>query len=439
MRHLRQRFARWRDRRGNVALMTALLAVPLVGMGALAVDVGGAASARASLDAAADSAALIATTVASNQYQAGIANPTAAAQSAAVQRFNAQAGTIGSVTVGTVNVAVKQSGTTFTSNVSYTGAYQTAMAAVVGITSIPLGGASASSMSINPYVDIQVLMDVSASMLIAATATDIANMQTLTTNFKPTAGEVVPDNAGAACAFACHWNTLGTDYLALAQKSGVTLRIDVLRSAVANMITNIAALNKQAGFRLGLTTFAQTFTQIYPMTSNISGASAALTSIAPDINLCTSNCPETYFSSAMASLGTIIGTSGNGASQATSQKFLFIVTDGLVDQYTGNARVISPISPSDCAAIKAQGVQIMTLYTPYLELTNNGFWYSYVRPYQEPWDSETPPQPDQIQQAMSACASTPALAFVASNSAQIDAQLQTMLATVLQTSGHFTR
>ena len=41
-----------------------------------------------------------------------------------------------------------------------------------------------------------------------------------------------------------------------------------------------------------------------------------------------------------------------------------------------------------------------------------------------------------IQQAMSACASTPALAFVASNSAQIDAQLQTMLATVLQTSGH---
>ena len=438
MRTLWHRLGRWRrDRRANVAIITALLMIPLIGMAGLAIDVGSAVAARATLDAAADSAALLATTVASNQYLAGAANPTTAAKTAAAARFNAQAGTIASVTLGTVTVAMTQNGAQFASTVTYTAGYQTALASVVGVDSIALGGVSSSALSVNPYVDIQVLMDVSASMLIAATPNDIAAMQVLTTNFKPAPNEVVPDNAGASCAFACHWNTDGTDYLALAQANKVTLRLDVLRSAVGNLITNIAALNKQAAFRLGMTTFAQAFSQIYPMSGNISGANAALAAISPDVNMCTSNCPETYFSGAMASLGTIIGTSGNGSSQVKSQKFLFIVSDGLVDQYTGVARVIGPINPSDCAAIKAQGVQILTLYTPYSELPNNGFWVDNVEPYQEPWGSQQ--QPDLIQQAMSACATTPSLAYVATNSAQIDAQLQTMLATVVQTTGHFTR
>ncbi len=98
--------------------------------------------------------------------------------------------------MGNVSVAVTQAGTTFNSTVTYTASYKTALAPVLGVKTLALGGVSAASMSINPYVDIQVLMDASASMLIAATATDIANMQTLTTNFKPTRGEVVPDNAG---------------------------------------------------------------------------------------------------------------------------------------------------------------------------------------------------------------------------------------------------
>ncbi len=423
----------WRDRRGNVAIITALLSVPLIGMASLAIDYGSAVSARATLDAAADSAALLATTVASNQYLAGVASPTSAAQAAATQRFNAQAGAINGVTVSTITVGVTQNGAQFASTVTYKGSYQTALGPVVGIGSIALGGASASSLSVNPYVDIQVLMDVSASMLIAATSADIANMQVLTTNFKPAPKEVVPDNAGASCAFACHWNNDGTDYLALAQKNNVTLRLDVLRSAVGNLITNIAALNKQAAFRLGMTTFAQAFSQIYPMSSNISGASTALAAITPDINMCTSNCPETYFAGAMTSLAPVIGTSGNGATQATSQKFLFIVSDGLVDQYSGSSRVIGPINPANCAAIKAQGVTILTLYTPYLPIMNNSFYVTYVWPYQSMGS------PDNIQQAMSACATTPSLAYVATNSAQIDAQLQTMLATVVQTTGHFTR
>ncbi len=429
MEAVRHRLAGWRrDRRGNVAIITALLMIPLTGMAALAIDVGNAVSARASLDAAADSAALLATTVASNQYLAGMANPTAAAKTAAGQRFSAQAGSIDSVTLGTVSVGVTQSGAQFASTVTYTAGYQTALASVVGIDTITLRGVSASSLSVNPYVDIQVLMDVSASMLIAATPADITAMEALSSSYVPKPGD--PGNVAGSCAFACHWNSSGPDFLSMAKAAGITLRLDVLRSAVSNLITNVASLNKQASFRLGLSTFNASFSQVYPTSSNIAGATAALNQIAPDT--CGESCGETFFSNAMSSLNAVTPASGTGATQATSQKYLFIVTDGLVDQ-RNNGQLIAPISPSDCAALKAKGVTVLTLYTPYLPIMNNPFYVSNVWPYQSMG------APDDIQQAMSACASTPSLSYVASNSAQIDAQLQTMLAAVIQTSGHFTQ
>ena len=202
----------------------------------------------------------------------------------------------------------------------------------------------------------------------------------------------------------------------------------MLRSAVGNLITTIAALNKQDAFRLGLSTFNQNFSVIYPLSSSISGATNALAQIAPDINNCSSNCPETYFAAALNSLGPMVGLSGNGATQATSQKFLFIVTDGLVDQYSGSNRQIGPIDSLSCTALKTAGVTVLTLYTPYLPLTNNAFYNTYVASIQ----SEIAPQ-------LQACASSPSLAYEADKAADVDARLQTMLAAVIQSSGHLTQ
>ncbi len=417
-----------RARRGNVALLTALLALPLVGLTGLAIDFGNATLARARLDAASDSAALLATTVASSQSLAGAANSTVTAQAAALQRFKAEAASQPNVTLGPVAVSVFNSGALFTSKVTYQGAYQTYFGSLFGVGQIALGGGSASSLSLNPFVDIEILMDVSSSMTIAATQNDVNSMQALTAAYVPSGP--VPGNVvvGEACAFACHWSTTGNDFLALARNNGVTLRLDVLRSAVGNLITTIAALNKQDAFRLGLSTFNQNFSVIYPLSSSISGATNALAQIAPDINNCSSNCPETYFAAALKSLGPMVGLSGNGATQATSQKFLFIVTDGLVDQYSGSNRQIGPIDSLSCTALKAAGVTVLTLYTPYLPLANNAFYNTYVAPIQ----SEIAPQ-------LQACASSPSLAYEADKAADVDARLQTMLAAVIQSSGHLTQ
>ena len=418
----------FRDRRGNVALLVGLLALPLIGLVGLAIDFGEATLARARLDLAADSAALLATTAASNAYLAGAADPLGTARAAATARFNAQAATQTGVSIANLNIAVHRSGPVFEADVSYTGGIATTLGALFGVSTIALRGQSSASLSIKPYMDINVLMDVSSSMTIAATADAINQMQLLTAAYRPSGRLPGNVNPGEACAFACHWTATGDDYYALAKRNNVQLRLDVLRAAVGNMITTIASLDTQNTLRLGLYTFAQTFNQIFPLSGAITDASGALAQIAPDVNDCSSNCPETYFDNAMGSVASITGVSGDGGSASTSQKFVFVVTDGLVDQYTGNSRVISPIGLQNCAAMKAKGVTVLVLYTPYLPLPTNAFYNQYVAPIQA-----------QIGPSLQACASTPALFYQASNASDIDAALQQMLATVIQSSGHLTR
>jgi len=212
---------------------------------------------------AADAAALLATTSASNAYLAGASDPITSAQTAAAQSFKAQSSGQVGVSISAVTVSVLHpSGTLFSAEVSYQGVVQTTLGRLFGVLNLAVNGRSSSSLSINPYVDIQVLMDVSSSMTIAATQADIAQMESLTGAYSPVGK--LPGNVkkGEKCAFACHWTATGDDYYGLAQRNNVPLRIDVLRSAVKNLISNVDALNTHSAFRLGLYTFAQAFAQI---------------------------------------------------------------------------------------------------------------------------------------------------------------------------------
>lgn len=410
----------FRDRRGNMAMMAGLLALPLLGMVGLAIDFGNATAVKAQLDLAADAAALLATTAASNAYLAGVAEPIATAQVVAVQRFTAQARTQAGVSIDTVTVAVHQSGTQFSAEVNYKGIVKTTLGQLFGVLNMGVAGKASSSLSINPYIDISVLMDVSSSMLIAAGPAEMKAMEELTAR----AG-------GGRCAFACHSNPSGSDYYTLAVDNKVQLRIDVLREAVRNLIANLAALNTHAAFRLGLYTFAKALDPMYPLSSQIKDASAVLPRIAPYVNLCRGEdeCPDTYFAAAMDNFGLNAGVSGNGAAPATSQKFLFIVSDGVTDDWApGRGRSVTTVTKPSCDAIKARGITVLTLYTPYLPLQNNYAYDHFVAPIQT-----------RIGPEMQACASSPTMYFKAENASEIDTKLKLMLAAVLKTSGHLTQ
>ena len=409
-----------RDRRGNVAIITGLLALPLMGLVGLAIDFGAASAAKAQLDLAADAAALVGTTNASNAFIAKAADPIGPAKTAAVQRFRGQANSKVNLTLTSVTATITQSGTTLVSDVSYTATVPMTLGQLFGVTTANLSGHSTATISLNPYIDIQVLMDVSSSMTLAATEPEMRRLETLL------------EARGQKCSLACHYDSSGSDYYDYSQQQNVLLRINVLRNAVAHLVSTVNNLKVNTAVRLALYTFGQAFAQIYPLSTNVSGASAALAKIAPDVNGCQSDlsCADTFFSQAMASIDSITSTSGDGTSQAKSQKFLFIVSDGLVDQVTnGNTREYTTLGKYDCDRIKAKGVTVLTLYTPYLPIPPGNYSYdNFVAPIQ-----------DRIGPGMRDCASAPNLYFQADNAADVDAKLHQMLAAAVQISGHFTR
>jgi len=411
-----KRGRRWPGRAGNVLLLLALAAVPLMGVVALAVDFGRASVAKGKLDLAADSAALLATTAAANAWKAGDFNAVQEGIAAARARFQAQSANQSGVAIGAVDVSLTRNGGLFNATVTYTAQTPTTFAGVVGIATLPLGGQSTSSLAINPFVDIQILMDVSASMAIAATPADIARMQALTVK-----GPQGP------CGFACHSSANGGDSYALALKNGVQLRITVMQQAVKGLIDTLSSLNTNNRFQLGLYGFAQSSLTIYPLSHDVADAASSLGLISPDVNDCTSNCPDTYFSDAMRQMTALDQTVAQPGTQVP-QRFLFIVTDGVFDDKVNGARRIGPFNPNDCDALKALNVSVLVLYTPYTPLPNNSFWVDNVKPI-------TP----KMQPNLQACASSPSYFFTAADSADINRQMQNMLQLVIQTTSHLTK
>jgi Flp pilus assembly protein TadG len=416
-------------RAGNVLLIVALAMVPLAGMVALAVDFGQVSVVKSQLDLAADEAALLATTAASNAWNAGDVNAVTEAITAAQARFQAQSASQPAVTIGTVNVVLTRTGGLFNATVTYTAQVPTTFAQVLGITTVPIAGTSSASLSLNPYVDIQVLMDVSSSMTLAATPAAMTAMAALATTFKAAKGEAVPDNVSTTCTLACHWSTTQPDYYQLAVQNNVQLRITVLQSAVGSLISTLVGLDTNNRFRLGLYSFNQQLNVVYGLSADVADAVASLPGIAPDVNFCSNDttCPETFFSKSMAQL-TALALPPPQQANLIPQRFLFVVTDGVYDQYVSGQRQIGPFNPSDCAALKALGVSILVLYTPYTApVPSNSYYVQNVQPTSA-----------QIVPNLQACASSPSYYFVASDATGIDTQLQNMLQLVVQSSSHLT-
>ena len=421
------RFGRRLGRGGNVLILSALAALPTIGIVALAVDFGRANILKTSLDLAADSAALAGVTTASNAWMKGDPNAVAEGIAAAQARFQAQSGPQFAALTAPINVAMTRNGGLFNVSVGYTGQIGTSFARALGVLTLPVNGQSGASLSLNPYVDIQILMDVSSSMTVAATTQDIAAMTALTKGFIPNGSTPSNIDPGEGCAFACHWTTTNVDYYQLAVKNKIQLRITVLQDAVAQLINTLVGLDTSGRFELGLYTFSQQFNVVEPLSYNIANELPSVSAIVPDINSCTNNCPDTYFDKAMQSLTTLDQGLPQQGPQVP-QRFLFLVSDGVYDQYSSSgARQIGAFNPKDCDALKALGFSILVLYTPYLPLPTNGFYVANVQPISP-----------QIVPNLEACASSPNYFFVAADAAGIKTQLQNMLQLVVQSSGHLT-
>jgi Flp pilus assembly protein TadG len=198
---LRYLIASFRDnKRGNVAIMVGMFAIPIVVIIGWAVDYATATSARAKLQAAADSATLAAVSV----------------NSPVVANAKAMNGSNGPVTNGTTYLAnifqsnwpssptptissssVSKTGMVVTASLSFSAQIPTVFLAVVGFKNFTITSTSTSSYTMPTYIDFYLMLDVSGSMSFPSTAAEQQRLMA-----------VNPDNLGkypGGCQFACHF------------------------------------------------------------------------------------------------------------------------------------------------------------------------------------------------------------------------------------------
>lgn len=419
------------DRRANVVIMFAFLLIPILFAAGMGVDYAMAARARSKLDAAADAAALAAVTPAMMQISPS-STQQAAMQQAATNMFTALASQVsGLQNMPTPTITITPSGLIRTVKVSYSAKSLTTFSGVIGQTSLAIGGHSTASASTQPYINFYLLLDDSPSMAIAATTSGINTM-------------VANTSQQGGCAFACHesnpaadnlGNPHGEDNYQLARNLGVTLRIDLLRTAVQNLTTQAQTTEGQNTlYQMGLYTFDNTFNNIQPLTSNLTMAQTAANNIqllqvysnnywSKNVN---NSDTDTNFSTAMNSINADMYTPGNGSSSSSPQEFLFIVTDGVEDAMVNGQRVQSLMDTSWCTTVKNRGIQIAVLYTEYLPLPTNSWYNIYIAPFQS-----------QIAGNMQSCAS-PGLYTLVTTNGNISAALTNLFNLAVAQASHLT-
>jgi Flp pilus assembly protein TadG len=187
------RLRHWRHNGGGVAVLTAILIVPLTFALGLAYDYTMASERKDQIDGMADAAALGAVT------PAMMMQSSATAQTRATSLFDDQVATIPGVSYSTSGVTVTVTdtplGATITRNVTlnYTAASPNIFATLLGLPAFQISGNASATSGGAPNIDFYLMMDTSPSMEIAATTTGMTTLS----------ADTVYTSEGT-CTFGCH-------------------------------------------------------------------------------------------------------------------------------------------------------------------------------------------------------------------------------------------
>ncbi len=405
---------------GNVALLSAVLMVPMTGALGMGVDYGLQRQRQEQLNGIADATALL------TLSPSVLAMSTADAQTAAQSFWNSQVQAVNGVTGLNATVSITDTGSgnlvLRTVKVAYSGTSVTYMSSLMGLSSLPVSGSNTAESSLAPRINFYLLVDTSPSMGIAATQAGINTMVSHT-------------SAQGGCAFGCHEtnptasDTAGNpinpatgqagDNYYLARSLGVTLRIDLVNQAVSNLMSTAAtaATKNNTTYGVSISTIDYQVGQLYQtnnIATNLSQAKAAvgtLQQLEVAYNNCVSvsNCnaknagsdQDSYLDLGVSTLGHPVNansysaantpgfqiyTPGLGTNNAgdSPQEVMFIISDGVVDENRSGSRVYDPINTlvDNCTAIKNAGIRIAFLYLTYNPLPTNSWYNTYVAPFQ---------------------------------------------------------
>jgi Flp pilus assembly protein TadG len=375
-----------RDRRGNVAMMFALTAVPLIALMGLGIDYYRDLSNKARLDAAADAAALSAISTAQAYINANsasqvdptlTANAIAAGKAQAAKAFAANAGTVelAAPTTPQITLARPPHTQTFNATVAYSAQIPTAFGGLVGVNTLNITGSSGSSLTMGKYLDFYLVLDVSGSMGIP-TATDGQNAL----------AQSNPDNAQytftypTGCNFACHFSGNSGFTWTRSHLSTMSLRVDTVGAAVQSLLQTATQTETLANqYRIGIYPFIVHAIQAAPLSANFTTANTVAGNFANYLDQGTTNggmgSGGTHFENLWSDMQPYLQTVGTGASASSPQPFIFLVTDGADNNQvytpsTGSWTGSQPQLPSQtfCTNAKNAGYTVAVLYIPYVAI-----------------------------------------------------------------------
>ena len=204
--------ARFRsNKRGNVAVITALCCLPLIAAVGCVIDYTTASLVKTKLQAAADAAALatvsvnssVVTTAKGMSSNGNVSGGSTFATNFFNANLNASPANVGYTNL-TPAATVSLSGTRMTANVSFTARVPTYFMGVMGFANTNISGSSTASYTMPTYINFYLMLDVSGSMSFPSTAAEQARLMA-----------VNPDNLLGSpgypqgCQFACHFSAQG--------------------------------------------------------------------------------------------------------------------------------------------------------------------------------------------------------------------------------------
>ena len=356
------------ERAGNIGLTLALLLVPMIGAVGASLDYVRAYNIRSRMQADLDAALLAAIggvgSIEDSTLQTRIKN-----WFAAQTDLDASAYELTEITVDSENLNIEARASS---------TVPTTLMSILGIHSVDVSVSSVAQAPRKAYLNVYVVLDKSASMLLAATSN----------------GQETMLASSAACAFACHTSEGATytygghtydNVYDLSVQMGIKLRTDVAVAAVEAVLDMIEESDPtQERIKVGLYTIGEDATEVLSPTFSISGARKTLSTDADGLTSATSE-EGSYFDTSLESLAKLIGSGGDGETAASPKKLVLMLTDGVQSErnwvlqttsglrfptsYNALQRAVTPLNPDWCQSMKDQSATVGVLYTEYLPMT----------------------------------------------------------------------
>jgi Flp pilus assembly protein TadG len=398
--------ARLKSERGTIALTFALSITALLLIGVGSVQLAMISSGKAKYQSAADTAALaaIAPTTANNKM-AEVAEKTFLANLSSTER-EAITSFVVTTEIGRVRSAL----------VTYSANQATMAPGLVGGSYTLISGTARARKADYRYIDVDLWLDGSGSMGVAADEAGRDKLRLLSKND--------PDHKN--CAFACHIPThLKESHLystseQRAHANGVKLRHDIMKESVQILIDELHdAYPRGLRARYGIARMAATWERQLAFTSDMDTARDFVGTFQLKPGWSSSRLTPAL----QTGSGSLSSGAGDG-SQAKPEKFIIIVTDGM--QFDWDAITPGPIGSAACQGLKEKGYRVGVVQLKYVRLDGDGAFDYWVKPVY-----------GQITPALKACAS-PGYYFHADNPDEVRTAFR-QLAKTLEESLHLTQ